>query len=179
MKLKYFIRGLGAGIGFATIVLGIAFETYKKDISRDQVIARARELGMVFENQEDQLDETLDRLDQKVEKTLAPTEQPTKKPTPKPTVNPTKKPQPKTTKVPVKSPKPKTKTVEIVTVEIASGMWSTKIANYLESIGMVKNAEEFDSFLTENGYATKVRAGTFEIQKGASYEEIAKTITRQ
>lgn len=171
MRLKYFIRGLGAGIALATVVLGIAFETYKKNYEKNEIIARARELGMVFENGEDQLDKTLDRLDQNVEESLAPTGQPTNKPT--------QKPQPKTTKEPVKSSKPKTKTVEIMTVEIAQGMWSTKIANYLESIGMVKNAEEFDAYLTDNEYATKIRAGTFEIQKGASYEEIAKAITGQ
>lgn len=50
MKLKYYLRGLGLGILFTTIILMIAFHTHPNDISDDEVIRRAKKLGMVEQN---------------------------------------------------------------------------------------------------------------------------------
>ena len=44
MKAKYFLRGLGAGILLATIVL---FAVYSYRYSDSKIIQRAKELGMV------------------------------------------------------------------------------------------------------------------------------------
>ncbi len=49
MKLKYYLRGLGIGILVSTIILTISFAEKKKDLSDAEVIARAKELGMVME----------------------------------------------------------------------------------------------------------------------------------
>ena len=50
MKFKYFLRGLGTGIIFATLVCFVAFNTSgSKEISDKEVIERARKLGMVEE----------------------------------------------------------------------------------------------------------------------------------
>ena len=46
MRLKYFLRGLGAGILFTTIILTIAHNASDK-MSDADIIARAKELGMV------------------------------------------------------------------------------------------------------------------------------------
>lgn len=49
MKLKYYLRGLGIGILVSTIILTISFAGKKGDISDEEVIARAKTLGMVME----------------------------------------------------------------------------------------------------------------------------------
>lgn len=49
MKLKYYLRGLGIGILVSTIILTISFAGKKNDLSDAEVIARAKELGMVME----------------------------------------------------------------------------------------------------------------------------------
>ena len=46
MKAKYFLRGLGAGILLATIVL---FAVYSYRYSDSKIIQRAKELGMVYD----------------------------------------------------------------------------------------------------------------------------------
>ena len=49
MKLKYYLRGLGTGILFATVILFIA---YAYRMSDKQIKERAKELGMVFPDKE-------------------------------------------------------------------------------------------------------------------------------
>lgn len=50
MRFKYYLRGCGLGILFASIVLSIAFYTGgAKEISDEEVIRRAEALGMVME----------------------------------------------------------------------------------------------------------------------------------
>ena len=62
---------------------------------------------------------------------------------------------------------------------ISSGMISNTVANILEELGVVDSGYEFNMYLHNNGYSSKLRVGTFEITKGASYEDIARTITRK
>ena len=50
MKFKYYLRGLGIGILISTIILSISFAMKKNDLSDDEIIARAKELGMVMED---------------------------------------------------------------------------------------------------------------------------------
>ena len=50
MKFKYYLRGLGIGILISTIILSVSFAMNKNDLSDDEIIARAKELGMVMED---------------------------------------------------------------------------------------------------------------------------------
>lgn len=52
MKLKYYLRGLGIGIIVTTIILMISFSGRKEEISDEEVIARATQLGMVMPEDE-------------------------------------------------------------------------------------------------------------------------------
>lgn len=49
MKLKYYLRGLGIGILVSTIILMIAFSRHPREMSDQEIISRAQELGMVME----------------------------------------------------------------------------------------------------------------------------------
>lgn len=62
MKLKYYLMGLGIGIFITTLVLSIGNK--KEKLSDEEIIARARELGMVMK------DETKDSLEDVIEKSL-------------------------------------------------------------------------------------------------------------
>ena len=50
MKLKYYLRGLGTGILFATIIL---FISYSYKMSDKQIKERASELGMIYPDAEE------------------------------------------------------------------------------------------------------------------------------
>ena len=53
MKLKYYLRGLGIGIIVTTLILMVSFSGRDTDMSDDEVIARARQLGMVMPDEQE------------------------------------------------------------------------------------------------------------------------------
>jgi hypothetical protein len=67
---------------------------------------------------------------------------------------------------------------EYVAVKITSGMYSTDAAALLEKCGLVESAEEFNTYLCDYGYESKLKIGEYQIKKGSTYREIAKIITR-
>jgi len=69
------------------------------------------------------------------------------------------------------------KNKEKIILEINRGDWSRKVAEKLEALGLVDKPDEFDEFLVNNGYADRIRVGRFEVDSGASFEDIAKAIT--
>ena len=64
-----------------------------------------------------------------------------------------------------------------MTFVISSGMISNTAAGILEELGVVESGYDFNMYLYNNGYESKLRVGTYEIPKGASYEEITRIIT--
>ncbi len=48
MKLKYYLRGLGIGIIVTTVILMISFPGKEEKLTDEEIIARAKQLGMVM-----------------------------------------------------------------------------------------------------------------------------------
>lgn len=69
--------------------------------------------------------------------------------------------------------------LEIVEFVVNPGDSAQRVARNLYSAGVIEDADDFDFYLRSNAYSTKVRAGRYEIPKGASYEEICKIIIRK
>ena len=65
---------------------------------------------------------------------------------------------------------------ENITVQVMRGEGSYTVCKRLEEAGIVSSASEFDTFLCQNGYDKKIRAGTFEIPASAGQEEIARIL---
>lgn len=74
-------------------------------------------------------------------------------------------------KEPVKEP-------VIRNVDIASGSSSSSIAKALEKQGLVASSSEFLNTLVASGKETKLKAGTFAIPEGSSYEKIIEILTK-
>lgn len=204
MKLKYYLRGLGIGILITTVILSLA-GIGRKNMTDEEVVKRAKELGMV--------ESTLlsDLPDQTKAEEVRPTEpetslQPetseqessaepetsepeTSEPeTLEPEVSPEPEESASTPETPVApeetpvSPEdgnPDTPAGETVTLVIGRGESSTTVSKNLKKAGIVEDAAAFDRFLCNNGYDKKIITGTYEIPYGASEEEIAKIITRK
>ena len=71
----------------------------------------------------------------------------------------------------------KTQKDEKIVLEIKRGDVCRTIAENLATLGMVEDAEEFRKYMQKNGYDHQINVGSFELKKGMSYKEIAKTIT--
>lgn len=204
MKLKYYLRGLGIGILITTVILSLA-GIGRKNMTDEEVVKRAKELGMV--------ESTLlsDLPDQTKAEEVRPTEPETSEPetslqpetsepeisaepetsepeTLEPEVGPEPEESASTPETPVApeetpvSPEdgnPDTPAGETVTLVIGRGESSTTVSKNLKKAGIVEDAAAFDRFLCNNGYDKKIITGTYEIPYGASEEEIAKIITRK
>lgn len=68
--------------------------------------------------------------------------------------------------------------VTTITVTVQRGDSSVRVSRELAAAGVVKSAKDFDQYLCENGYDKRISVGSFEIPSGATYEEIAKIITK-
>lgn len=156
MKVKYFLRGLGMGIIFTTLLMMTVVGTKKETLTDEEIMTRASLLGMV-----------------RADEGLKPTE------TPVVTETPAVAETPAATEKPVETQPPEeTKEPEYVTVTIKGGMWSKDVSKAMEAAGLVSSAEKFDEYLCDNGYASFISVGTFKIRVGADFQEIAEKITK-
>ena len=185
---KHFLRGLGAGILLATIVL---FAVYSYRYSDSKIIQRAKELGMVYDSKEQDADdekpasaavkETTTELETKESQAETTTEPETKEPSAETTTEPEITTQPETT-----TAQPATKattaavtgenTGDSIKVTIPSGTKATTLAQELENLKVVESAEDFKNFLIENNYTHRLLSGEFYLNAGMSYEEIISVI---
>lgn len=186
-----------------TIILVVTFKAAHHEMTDDEIISKARELGMVetslYANSVVTEEYTTENI-----VTQAPTQEPTtgeqsgegktepettkreeettKRPqeTTKKEEETTGKPQETTKREEEATKKPQETTIgaqEIVLVfeNITS---ADKASRILFDAGIIQDVDSFNDFLSENGYARKVGEGTFTFTKGMTFEEIAKVITR-
>lgn len=208
MKLKYYLKGLGTGILFATIILSIAFTVYNNAADKkneDDIIAAAIAAGMVWPDKEKAAEESTPEPTTPVESM---SEQPTQEPsapdgptTPvestseQPTQEPSASNEPTTPEQTTpaettseQSVSDSTVTTEdtgrwtldngIVTLTIVSGMNSGDVAKLLYEAGLVSGYRDFDNYLMSKGYGSQIKVGNFKISVGASYDEIIKIICK-
>ncbi len=199
MKLKYYLRGLGIGILVTSIIMGIALSHGKGEMSDEEIMERASELGMVeeFTKLTDSLssNDTADNKDTAVNKDTSKEEEALPK---EKEANQPKVLEPKDNLLPegdkeedkykevLPAVKEETETMEEdlpietakeVTLVVNSGDGSQSVARSAKNAGLVESAEEFDRYLCQNGYDKKLRVGSHVVKVGATMEEIAKKLT--
>lgn len=154
MKFKYYLRGLGMGIAVTAAILSLSHKAQMKKavMTEEEIITEAESLGMVMKTEEEPLASK----------------------------------EPESSSEPLESTAPKSgkdknvkKEETYVEISIVKGMWSDAVSEALENAGLVEDGGDFNDFLSDNGYASFISVGTYEIKMGASYSEIAKIITRQ
>lgn len=191
MKLKYYLRGLGIGILVTTVILSLA-GVGRKNMTDEEVVKRAKELGMVEstllsdlpdQTKTDEVRPTEPEISLQPE-TSEPEESASTPETPEAPeetpVAPEETPMaPEETPVSPEDGNPDIPAGETVTLVIGRGESSTTVSKNLKKAGIVEDAAAFDRFLCNNGYDKKIITGTYEIPYGASEEEIAKIITRK
>lgn len=186
MKLKYYLRGLGVGILFASSILII---TYSIKYNKSGIIERAKELGMDFVESTTEntgkkpTQSTIEDSTGLVELTTKPTTE-TEATTEKQTENITEVPTTtdKTTEAPTTKPSEQETTIVVsgdkVTFSVAAGMSSDRVAKVLEDAGLIEDWYSYNEFLVENGYARRIRIGTYTVDKNISDRDLAEVITR-
>ena len=165
MKFKYYLKGLGMGIIFATLIMTVSGVIHNKELSDKEIIERAGKLGMVlpgsekesvvglFGNKEDSEsgDDTETESDSQRESESESESE--------------------------SSSETQTEIIEYV-LHITWGDTPKLIAKELEENGIIEDWSGFRDYLDENGYAKKLQTCSYTIRAGMSYEEIAKIITK-
>lgn len=193
MNLKYYLRGLGVGIVVTALIMGISLGGKKESLSNEEIKARAKELGMVEASTTladeltgaDKLPEMEEQQDMTEpspvmqQETPQPTPLPTPDPTPESTAEPLQEPtgQPVNQSSESEDPEAISKeNKESITIEVNKGDGSFTVCKRLEEAGLIASAANFDTFLCENGYDKRIRAGAFEIPADADPEQIARIL---
>ncbi len=193
MKFKYYLRGCGIGILFTAIILMISFRSDKNQMTDSQVMERASELGMITpektvpetENTQEAEPTNTDEITKNSEtdkvkdsESVSETEgQNTEELEVVPDFDTEDDKKTESKKEDKTSDSQKTQKDEKIVLEIKRGDVCRTIAENLATLGMVEDAEEFRKYMQKNGYDHQINVGSFELKKGMSYEEIAKTIT--
>lgn len=198
MKFKYYLRGFGVGVIFATVVLMFAFGLHDNKptgvvnssgnaIKKDSNITTKQKeetLKDTTEAVKETTSETETTLENVIPETTITTSEIT---TPEVSTEETTMPEtPETVEETTPETTPETtaantsaSTGETVTLVITSGMTSNRASDILQELGVVESGYDLNMFLYNNGYESKLKVGSFEIPKGASYQEIADIITRK
>ena len=153
MKWKFYLRGFGIGLIFATIafMIAVAIHDNKQDkkCEKNESVTEAKVEKTTTENKESAKETT------KVTETT--TEATTEVAT-------------------TAAPETQSATVKLT---ISNNMYSEDVAVALQELGVITDSVDFDSYLENNNLASKLRTGEFEIPREASYGDIAAIITRQ
>lgn len=173
MKLKYYLRGLGIGIIVTTIILAISFSGRKEEISDEEVIARATQLGMVMQ-EEDTSQETTDEQDTGEEMTQAPED--TSQGTSQETESPEQQGQ-ETQGTDDTNAVPEQETGSF-RLSIQKGDVCRVVCEKLAEGGVISDSEALRKYLFEIGYASNMSVGEYDIPYGASNEQIAEILQK-
>lgn len=197
MKLSIYLRGLGIGIVVTALLMGLSGGR-RQTMTDAEIIARAELLGMVKKDNVLLATDSNKATDSKTEdsekdavnsdnKTSDPDKEAFNQGTEKPnldskTEDVTSSPKADNTSIDLTGQKNQTSDVESENtgsfqLEIANGSSSSSVSLLLKKGGLIDNAEDFDKYLCQNGYDSKICAGIHKIPEGADFESIAEIIT--
>lgn len=186
MKFRYFLRGLGVGIMFASILLLTA---YRENMSNNrltdaEIIKKAKALGMVeadsqignlLTEQNSSMDVKADSEFQSEKETDTSEEEEYQDGQASIDRETDSQGQDDSVEQNEGNDTPQSGGTVVITIE--RGDSSFPICQRLQVLGMIENAAEFDTYMVENGYASRIRVGTHKLTKGMSFEEIAEAIS--
>lgn len=198
MKFKYYLRGCGLGILVASIVLMVSFHSQNKTMDDTAVMERASELGMIMPETEIVSTEADSQLPESGTQSTDTDFSPNKnqKQNTKDSQNKTDGSSQKEEKdtqmasddktgsgnnkdTESKKKEDKKEKSEEITVEIKKGEVCRQLAEELEQIGLVEDAETFRKYMQQLGYDDRIKVGTYTLKRGMTEKEIAATFVEE
>ena len=199
MSKKSYLLGLGIGITVTTLILGISFQSRKTVMTDEEIIIRAKELGMIENTiiseleqndaSEVEQDDTnageknatlIEQSDSNPEAPNSEESNTTATDTKDSNTTVTDSEESNTTATNPDESSPSVEvadTTEIITITINAGESSVSVSKKLAEAGLVEDATSYDVYLCSNGYDKRISVGSHPIPVGSSLEEIAKLIS--
>lgn len=198
MKFKYYLRGCGLGILVASIVLMVSFHSQNKTMDDTAVMERASELGMIMpeteivsteadsqlpesgtqstdtdfssnKNQKQNTKDSQNKTDGSSQKEEKDTQMASDDKTGSGNNKDTES----------KKKEDKKEESEEIMVEIKKGEVCRQLAEELEQIGLVEDAETFRKYMQQIGYDDRIKVGTYTLKRGMTEKEIADTFVEE
>lgn len=196
MKLKYFLRGVGVGILFGSLIMLVAYLTSgASKISDDEIIKRAENLGMVMSEdlvitgtEEDE--DTQAATEEVSESTSQVTEEDATETLIQDSDVSLEGVVDESINTTTEADTISEITTEVTTetsngnyvkakISVTSGMTSTEVALLLQDAGIIDDYLDFDQYLNENGYSTQIRINDYEFNSNMTYEELAEALIKE
>lgn len=183
MKFKYYLRGIGIGIMLATLLLTISFYfgkdgLAKRELTDEEIIARATQLGMVMS---DSLDEKPEETDKDSEDNTEVTESTDDTEATESTDDTSSETQAadatkteessEDTQSTTESTESESK-VTYVPFTVKSGESSDTVAYNLYKAGLVDSSSGFNTYMNGLGVDNRIQSGTFYVKSGSSYDDL-------
>ena len=181
MRFKYYLKGLGMGIIVTTIIMAVSCMIHNNNLSDQEIIKKAMELGMIMpESQDDSKNDLFGNHEKESQVTESTSKVETEfssesEVTSEPSESVTEIPSETDSETP-----PQHIEVTQYVLHIVVGDFPRKIANDLYDNGMIDDANACMKYLGDYCEQNKksIQVGSYTITKGMSYEEIAKMITK-
>lgn len=188
MKLKYYLRGLGIGIIITTIILMISFSMRKDEISDEEVIERATQLGMVMPEEktsdlwpdatevagtEYQEEPGVSAGSEGPDASIGDVGQGASDVEDNSTAGETETSQ--GTEIP-EDGQGQRDLSDPFRLQIQKGDVARNVCETLAANGVVDDAEAFRTYLSQTGYASFMSVGAYDIPYNLTYEEIAQIL---
>ena len=203
MKLKSYLRGIGAGMIVAALIMGVAApkgNAKAPDVEPKQTLLEAAQDVSAEEpnvsSASDESDVSVSEGDgvrvvsiptpssTEPDKDTEPVDTSTEEGKTEFVDDPEPEAEPEPEGPPAIDPMPEDETGyvsngETVLIKVIKGDSSVSVSRRIFEAGLVESAVEFDRYLCDNHYDKSISVGEYEIAVGADFETIAKTITRR
>ena len=153
MKLKYYLKGAGLGIIFATLIMILSCSLHNNEMSRDEIIKEAEKLGMIMPQEEEVQKDTSSKDDELPEDEAKPQESENKE-----TTNP-------------QGTQPAN-----VTISVQQGWGARKFAEALLEKGLIQDAVSFEKLLSDSGVGYRLMVGDYVFPESATEEQIIEIV---
>ena len=186
MRLKYYIRGIGIGIIFATLLLAISFYFGKANLSKnemtdEEIITRAKELGMVMPDEEEENTEAEADSNETEESETADTSETEDEESTEPEVTGevAEVLESDEAKAIEQTEETDETTVTYVPFTVRGGESSDTVAYHLYREGLVDSSESFNEYMNSIDVDERIQAGTFYIKEGSTYDDIVALLVNK
>ncbi|MBO6127440.1 MAG: endolytic transglycosylase MltG [Pseudobutyrivibrio sp.] len=195
MRLKYYLRGIGIGVIFATLLLSINFyfgenNFTKQELSDDEIIARASELGMIMPEEDTEDADTTEDISDAAETetnaeaatdaSLDNNDDTTTEQVPEDVTGEVKEVlESDEAKAVDASDSSADDTVTYVPFTVRGGESSGTVSNNLYKAGLVSSSDDFNQYITGIGMDNRIQAGTFYVKQGSTYDDIVALLVNK
>ncbi len=191
MRLKYYIRGIGIGIIFTTLIFVISLHfgsgnIKNNDISDEEIIKRATELGMTMDIPEEQKEELAENLEknnseepqnkEEIQSTEPISDNPNTSNDYATSDHVVENSNPdadtKTSDEAAESVETSDDTVTYVPFTVKGGDSSEVVSSNLYKAGLVDSVDSFNKYMNKLGVDNRIQSGTFYVKQDSSYDDL-------